>query len=112
MPYTRSADEYRHRAVYTPMKKSQEKRLHLAILKQMVTLTSSGFGLVAALAWNNVIQDLVNNYIKRYLPQGSGLMSLFLYAVLITTFAVILTYNLTALVEKLESLGTKPPIEK
>ncbi|KKS80913.1 MAG: hypothetical protein UV55_C0026G0023 [Candidatus Gottesmanbacteria bacterium GW2011_GWC1_43_10] len=68
---------------------SQERKLHLAILKQMATLTTSGFGLVAALAWNNVIQDLVNNYIKPYLPQGSGLMSLFLYAVLITTLAVL-----------------------
>lgn len=79
--------------------------MRIAILKQMVTLTSSGFGLVAALAWNNVIQDLVNNYIKPYLPNGSGLMSLFLYAVLITALAVVVTYNLTKVVEKLESLG-------
>ena len=86
---------------------SQERKLHLAILKQMATLTTSGFGLVAALAWNNVIQDLVNNYIKPYLPQGSGLMSLFLYAVLITTLAVLVTYNLTKVVEKLESIGSQ-----
>lgn len=89
-------------------KAQTKKRLHLAILKQMVTLASSGFGLVAALAWNNVIQDLVNNYIKPYLPQGSSLLSLLIYAVLITTLAVIITYNLTGLVEKLETHDQKP----
>ncbi len=68
----------------------------------MVTLATSGFGLVAALAWNNVIQEVVNNYIKPYLSQGSGLLSLLLYAILITTLAVSITYQLTKLVEKLE----------
>lgn len=69
----------------------------------MVTLASSGFGLIAALAWNNVIQDLVNNYIKPFLPAGGSLFSLFIYAVLVTSLAVIVTYNLTHLVEKLEN---------
>lgn len=86
------------------MGKITDKDLKLAILKQMVTLATSGFGLVAALAWNNVIQELVNDYIKPYLARGSGLMSLFLYAVLITTLAVLITYNLTKLIERLESL--------
>lgn len=87
------------------MMQNSKKKIHLAILKQMVTLATSGFGLVAALSWNNVIQDLVNNYIKPYLPKGSSLFSLFVYAVLITTLAVIVTYNLTSIVEKLENLG-------
>ena len=78
--------------------------IRIAILKQMVTLTTSGFGLVAALAWNNVIQDLVNNYIKPYLPSGSSLLSLLIYAILITILAVSVTYNLTTVVERLESL--------
>lgn len=86
---------------------AKKKRLHIAIFKQMVTLASSGFGLVAALAWNNVIQDLVNNHIKPLLPFGGTLFSLFIYAVLITVFAVIITYNLTKVVEKLETLGSK-----
>lgn len=90
------------------MAKITDSKLRLAILKQMVTLATSGFGLVAALAWNNVIQDLVNNYIKPYLPKGSSLFSLFLYAILITTLAVIVTYNLTKLIERLENLGNNP----
>jgi len=54
------------------------------------------------LGWNNVIQEFVNTEIKPYLPSGSGLMSLFLYAVLITILTVTVTYQLTKLVEKLD----------
>jgi len=83
---------------------SKQRRLHLAILKQMVTLSSSGLGLVAALAWNNVIQEFVNEYIKRYFSSGSSIISLLIYAILITILAVTVTYNLTRLTERLESL--------
>lgn len=84
------------------MDKLQDKKLHVAILKQMVNLATSGFGLVAALAWNNVIQELVNNYVKPYMPQGSSLVSLFVYAVLITTIAVLVTYNIARVAERIE----------
>ena len=33
------------------------------LLKQMITLSTSGFGLVAALAWNDAIQAFVKEYI-------------------------------------------------
>lgn len=72
----------------------------------MVTLATSGFGLVAALAWNNVIQEFVNTEIKPYLPSGSGLLSLFIYAILITVLAVTITYQLTKLVEKLDKTNS------
>jgi uncharacterized membrane protein (DUF106 family) len=78
------------------------KRLHLLILKQMLTLAASGFGLVAALAWNSVIQEFVNTRIKPYLPSGSGLLSLLIYAVIVTVIAVTVTYQLTRLIDKLE----------
>lgn len=80
----------------------QKKRFHIALIKQMLTLSSSGFGLVAALAWNNVIQEFVTTKVKPYLPSGSGLLSLFLYALIITVFAVTITYQLTKIIEKLE----------
>jgi uncharacterized membrane protein (DUF106 family) len=87
--------------------KMQEKRgdkrsLRRTILAQMITLTTSGFGLVAALAWNNVIQEFVNTVVKPYLPQGYGLVSLFIYAVIVTVFAVTVSYQLTELVEKID----------
>lgn len=82
----------------------RKKRLHVTILKQMLTLATSGFGLVAALAWNNVIRELVDVHIKPYLPQGSGVISLFAYAIIITVIAVTVTYQLSMLIEQIEKL--------
>ena len=82
--------------------KKQDQKLTAAVLKQMLTLATSGFGLVAALAWNSAIQELVNSYIKPFLPKGSGLISLLIYAVLITIIAVVVTVNLSKLIEKIE----------
>lgn len=84
-------------------KQKKKRALHRAIIKQMITLSTSGFGLVAALAWNNVIQEVVDNYIKRYLSVGSGIISLLLYAILITVLAVTVAYQLGKLGEKIEN---------
>lgn len=79
-----------------------KKDLKASIVKQMIVLSTSGFGLVAALAWNNVIQEFVNGYIKPYLSAGSGVLSLLIYAILITILAVTVTYQLTKIAEKLD----------
>lgn len=83
-------------------KKETKKSFKVAVLKQMIALSTSGFGLVAALAWNNVIQEFVNNFLKPYLAVGGGLLSLLIYAILITILAVLVTYHLSSLLEKLE----------
>lgn len=80
-----------------------EKKLHIEVVRQMITLATTGFGLVAALSWNNLIQDVVNNYIKKLLPQGSGTISLLIYAVIITILAVFITFQLSKLLERLET---------
>lgn len=84
-------------------KTKKEKRLEVEVVRQMITLSTSGFGLVAALAWNNVIQEFINNYVKKFFPQGSGLTSLLFYAILITLLAVLVTFQLSKLLEKLEN---------
>jgi ABC-type phosphate transport system permease subunit len=83
-------------------KKKEKKKLHIEIVKQIVTLSTSGFGLVAALAWNSVIQEFVNAYIKKWLPAGSGIISLIIYALIITILAVVITVQLSKLSEKLQ----------
>lgn len=70
------------------------------MLKQMLTLSTSGFGLVAALAWNELIKELVTQYVKPIAGVSSGWISLLLYAVVITILAVTVTYNLTRLIKK------------
>ena len=83
-------------------KKTANKKLHVEIVKQMVTLSTSGFGLVAALAWNSVIQEFVNTYVKKWLPANSGIVSLLIYALIITVLAVVVTVQLSKLSEKLQ----------
>ena len=70
------------------------------LVKQMVTLSTSGFGLVAALAWNEAIQAFVKEYIDRYISVGSGIISRFIYAIIITALAVLITYQLTKLIKE------------
>ncbi|HET9946665.1 MAG TPA: DUF5654 family protein [Patescibacteria group bacterium] len=80
----------------------QKKKLTIAVVQQMLTLATSGFGLVAALAWNSVIQEFVNSYVKRFLPSGSGIISLGVYAIVVTVLAVFITLQLTNLKDRLE----------
>lgn len=87
---------------YTQMedKKQKEKQLHIEVVRQMLTLATSGFGLVAALAWNSLIQEFVGNYIKKFLP-GSGIWSLLIYALVITFLAVFITYQLSKILNRI-----------
>jgi uncharacterized membrane protein len=75
-------------------------RVKKEALKQMLTLATSGFGLVAALAWNELIKELVSQYIKPFVGGFSGIISLLVYAVFITILAVVVTYNLERLIKR------------
>ena len=76
------------------------KELPQAVIKQMTALATSGFGLVAALAWNNVIKETVEVYIKPLIGDASGLASLVIYAIVITILAILVTFQLSRLEEK------------
>ena len=82
---------------------SEQKKLHIEIIRQMLTLATSGFGLVAALAWNSVIQEFVKDYIKKWLPNGGSIVSLLIYAIVITVLAVFVTLQLSKLLKRLEN---------
>lgn len=84
-----------------PTKRKRVTHVPLAVITQMLTLATSGFGLVAALAWNSFIQEFVNSYVKKFLPDGSGLVSLFIYAIVVTALAVAVTLQLTYIKERL-----------
>ncbi len=83
------------------MAQPKEKRFHHELLTQLITLSTSGFGLVAALAWNETIQQIVKDYIEPKIP-GSGLLSKLIYAVLITILAVLITYQLSRLASRFQ----------
>lgn len=72
---------------------------HRELIQQLVTLSTSAFGLAAALAWNETIQQVVKEFIEPRLP-GSGLLSKFIYALLVTLLAVIITFQLTRMASR------------
>ena len=83
-------------------KAEKEKTFKEELVSQLVTLSTSGFGLVAALAWNETIQDVVKTYIEPNIP-GSGLVSKLIYALIITGLAVLITYQLSRISAALQN---------
>lgn len=81
-------------------KKSASKlAFHKELIQQLFTLSTSAFGLAAALAWNETIQQAVKDFIEPSLP-GSGLLSRFIYATLVTLLAVLITFQLSRLAQR------------
>ncbi len=83
--------------------KADLKKYKLAVIQQMLKLATTGFGLVAALAWNELIKTFINDYIKTKISIGSGLISLIIYAVIITALAVTITLQLSKLAERVKN---------
>jgi hypothetical protein len=67
-----------------------------AYLQTMIALASAAFGVVAALAWNSAITALV----KEIFGSGAQIVSLFIYAIVVTILAVIVMVNLGKLAER------------
>ena len=65
-------------------------------MQTMISLASAAFGVVAALAWNSAITALV----RQIFGSGAQVISLFLYAVIITVIAVIVMVNLGKVAER------------
>lgn len=86
-------------------KVKEERAFHVELVTQMLTLATSGFGLVAALAWNETIQGFVKEFIEPRIP-GLGLISKLIYALLITILAVSITYQLSRLAAHWQQRGS------
>ena len=67
-----------------------------AYLATMISLASAAFGVIAALAWNSAITDLI----KQFLPAGKGIFPEFLYALIITVIGIIIMVNLAKAAER------------
>ncbi|KKR11205.1 MAG: hypothetical protein A3D24_04185 [Candidatus Blackburnbacteria bacterium RIFCSPHIGHO2_02_FULL_39_13] len=76
--------------------------LPAAFAKQLLQLATAGFGLVAALAWNDAIKNAIEEYIKPRVANGTGIISQLIYALIITALAVLITYQLTKITRRFE----------
>ena len=74
------------------------KDLKLEILEKMSTLVAAGFGLVAALAWNDAIKKLF----EMIFGKQSELIAMFGYAVIVTLIVVFITIKLGKAVNRMK----------
>lgn len=77
--------------------KTEIQKIQLEFLKTVTSFVVSAFGLVAALAWNKAITELIN----KYFSPGQSLLSWFLYAILVTILAVTVTVYLGRLQQRI-----------
>jgi len=94
--------------IFMKKSKSTKKNNKVNVLSQEIaiqtlTLASSALGLVAALAWNEAITEYINIYIKPHLAKGSGVISLFIYAIFITAITVLIAMQMARAKKKLGS---------
>jgi hypothetical protein len=68
----------------------QRGAVRAQIRQQTIGYITSALGLVAGLAWNDAIKDLITKFV----PGQSTLVAKFIYAVIITIFVVLLTVYL------------------
>ncbi|MBL8030390.1 MAG: hypothetical protein JNN11_04020 [Candidatus Doudnabacteria bacterium] len=76
--------------------KENLKEANRLVVSQTAGFISSAFVLVAALAWNDTIKELI----AQYFSTGRGLASRFAYTLIVTLIAVIVTSRLTKISEK------------
>jgi hypothetical protein len=67
-----------------------------AYVATMISLASAAFGIIAALAWNTFITDLI----KVFLPAGKGLLPELVYAIVITIIGVAVLSQMGKLAER------------
>ena len=67
------------------------------VIKTIITLVTTAFGLVAGLAWNDAIQKLIDSV----MGAGDALTGLFIYAIVVTIIAVVVTILLARLAAKM-----------
>lgn len=65
------------------------------IFEQIITLFTAAIGVMAALAWNDAVQALFNSLF----PQGEGIKERFIFALLITAIAVLITTFLASFLD-------------
>lgn len=73
-----------------------KKSFRSEFLKTMVQLATAGFGVVAALAWNETIKK----FIDKFIAPGSGFISSLIYAIMVTLLAVLVAYYLGRLTQE------------
>jgi hypothetical protein len=65
------------------------------VLEKIVTLITAAFGLVAALAWNDTVKEIIKNVFG----ENETVLAMLIYAVSVTIIAVIVSMYLGKILE-------------
>jgi hypothetical protein len=76
--------------------KNEVEKVKREFKEKTLTLILGGFGVVAALAWNEAIKSLF----ETLLPKSSALIGKFIYAIIVTGIAVFVSYLLKKVSEE------------
>jgi len=74
------------------------KKTEREFREKTITLILGGFGLVAALAWNEAIKSLFETFFKK----SNELIGKFIYAMIVTVIIVVVSMRLKKIAEKKE----------
>lgn len=74
------------------------------IRNKIISLVAAAFGLVAALAWNDAIKELID---RLFPVSNGGLVAKFVYAIGVTVLAVLLVYYLERIFAQKEEKSDK-----
>lgn len=85
--------------LYSKKELEEKKDIKIEILEKILTLATSGFGLVAALAWNNAIKELFTQIFGEH---KGNLWAMLGYAILVTILVVVITLQLSKLLQKVK----------
>jgi hypothetical protein len=78
----------------------EAKQFQKEFAERLLKLVTSGFGLVSALAWNELIKEVIKTYVEPIFGKESGFVSLLIYALAVTFLAVFVTYQLSKFVKE------------
>lgn len=78
---------------------AERRSLRKEVMERTLELGTSGLGLVAALAWNDAIQELF----RALFGTASTVLAKFFYALLVTAFVVLLTRHLVRFSNRLKT---------
>jgi len=79
--------------------KEHNKKLKIEVIDKLSTLITAGFGLVAALAWNDAIKSIVA---KVFGSPGDQITAMVIYALIITLVAVLATVWISRIAQKVK----------
>jgi len=77
--------------------------MKLEVIEKIAALMTAAFGLVAALAWNGAIQTIF----KYYFGEQGTILSMLLYAVIVTIIAVIVTIYIGKATDRIKATDEK-----